>query len=179
MRQGGEWPAVHLPKLAVLLIGTNDLSNADCTQTEDALLAAVPGVLTRMNGVLGAISNAPHIAIVGLLPRGAAFWEREQQWVYPNRYTNAVQYVNQGFAVRPAPSLPWPSPHSCDRSVTRRLPSLSPPPCHAVRQLLSATPCYPAFNLSDGMLSSAIPTVSGSAFHKSVLLTTCAINCFG
>ena len=110
---------MHLPKLTVLLIGTNDLSNADCMQTEDALLAAVPGILTRMNGVLGAISNAPHIAIVGLLPRGAAFWEREQQWVYPNRYTNAVQNVNQGYAVRPAPLL-RPYLYLCHR----RLPSL-------------------------------------------------------
>ncbi|KAK9834843.1 hypothetical protein WJX81_003076 [Elliptochloris bilobata] len=103
--QGGEWPKVHLPKLAVLMIGTNDLSDADCLETEDALLGAVPGILARMNGVLVAISNAPHIAIVGILPRGAAFWKSEQKWPWPNRYTNAIGYVNQGFAVRVAPYL--------------------------------------------------------------------------
>ena len=127
---------MHLPKLAVLLIGTNDLGNADCTQTEDALLAAVPGILTRMNGVLGAISNAPHIAIVGILPRSAAFWEPEQQWLWPNRYTNAINYINQGYAVRA-------SPKSCTCS-------LSPVACHNApplvyfhcteRQLVDTTP---------------------------------------
>lgn len=108
---------MHLPKLGVLLIGTNDLSNADCTQTEDALLAAVPSILTRMNGVLGAISNAPHIAIVGILPRSAAFWVPEQQWIWPNRYTNAIKYINEGYAVRasPKPAL---------------APALSPVACH-------------------------------------------------
>ena len=67
-------------------------------------MAAAPGILTRVSGVLGAISNAPHVAIVGILPRSAAFWV-PRQWVWPSRYTTAIKYINQGCAVRASQKL--------------------------------------------------------------------------
>ena len=94
---------MHVPQLAVVLIGTNDLGNADCRDSETDLLLAVPGMLNRINGVLAAMSDAPHVAIVGILPRGATFWKPEQTWAWPNRYTQAIKYANEGYAVRVCP----------------------------------------------------------------------------
>ena len=94
---------MHVPQLAVVLIGTNDLGNADCTETEADLLRAVPGIVDRMDGILAALSTAPHVAIVGILPRGATFWVAEQTWAWPNRYTQAIKYVNLGYTVRHCP----------------------------------------------------------------------------
>ena len=71
-----------------------------CKSSETDLLRAVPGIVDRMKGILAEMITAPHIAIVGILPRGATFWAPDQTWAWPNRYTQAIEYVNLGYAVR-------------------------------------------------------------------------------
>lgn len=44
---GGEFPAIHMPKTVVILIGTNDLTYADCHDDQQEILDAVPGVVDR------------------------------------------------------------------------------------------------------------------------------------
>ena len=129
-RQGGEWPTVHQPQVVVLLIGTNDVPDFDCG-TEDALLEAVPQILSVMKGLLGAVGAARHIILVGILPRDTSFWVPEEQWVYPNRYTSAIHHINQGFAVRSATLTNYGLKHkpsasycSLEAAATMNLPSL-------------------------------------------------------
>ena len=43
----GELPQVNYPAVAVLLIGTNDLTAADCTKKEEPLLAVADGTAAR------------------------------------------------------------------------------------------------------------------------------------
>ena len=44
---GGEWPTQHMPKTVVILIGTNDLSYADCNDDEQEILDAATGIISR------------------------------------------------------------------------------------------------------------------------------------
>ena len=48
-------------------------------------------------------SNSPHtkIVLMGVLPRGAQYWDKDQAWIWPNRYTAAIAAVNAGYYVRP------------------------------------------------------------------------------
>ena len=43
----GELPAVTQPRLFTMLIGTNDLTAADCHRNETELLLTVPGIAAR------------------------------------------------------------------------------------------------------------------------------------
>jgi hypothetical protein len=43
----GELPAVKQPRLLTMLIGTNDLTAADCHRNETELLLTVPGIAAR------------------------------------------------------------------------------------------------------------------------------------
>ncbi len=47
MFTGGEWPTQHMPKTVVILIGTNDLTYADCNDDEQEILDAAPGIIDR------------------------------------------------------------------------------------------------------------------------------------
>ena len=43
----GELPAARQPRLFTLLIGTNDLTAADCHRNETELLLTAPGIAAR------------------------------------------------------------------------------------------------------------------------------------
>lgn len=47
--------------------------------------------------------NSPktQIVLLGVLPRGAQYWDKDQAWTWPNRYTDAIAAVNAGYYVRP------------------------------------------------------------------------------
>ena len=47
LETGGEFPTVHMPKVVVILIGTNDLTYADCDDDSQDILAAAPGIISR------------------------------------------------------------------------------------------------------------------------------------
>ena len=51
--------------------------------------------------------NSPktQIVLLGVLPRGAQYWEADQAWIWPNRYTDAIAAVNAGYYVSSRPSL--------------------------------------------------------------------------
>ena len=53
-------------------------------------------------------SPKTQIVLLGVLPRGAQYWEKDQAWIWPNRYTDAIAAVNAGYYVsaRPSPLLP-------------------------------------------------------------------------
>jgi hypothetical protein len=44
---GGEFPTIHMPKTVVILIGTNDLTYADCDDDQQEILDAAPGIVDR------------------------------------------------------------------------------------------------------------------------------------
>ena len=44
---GGEWPTVHMPKTVYLLIGTNDLTFADCHEDMQEIKDAAVGIIDR------------------------------------------------------------------------------------------------------------------------------------
>ncbi len=44
---GGEFPTIHMPKTVVILIGTNDLTYADCHDDQQEILNAAGGVVDR------------------------------------------------------------------------------------------------------------------------------------
>ena len=46
-------------------------------------------------------SNSPKtkIVLLGILPRGAQYWDKDQAWLWPNRYTAAIAAVNAGYYV--------------------------------------------------------------------------------
>lgn len=47
-------------------------------------------------------TNSPNtrIVLLGLLPRGAQYWDPEQAYIWPNRYQAAIAAVNEGYYVR-------------------------------------------------------------------------------
>jgi len=47
LETGGEFPTIHMPKTVVILIGTNDLTYADCHDDQQDILNAAPGIITR------------------------------------------------------------------------------------------------------------------------------------
>lgn len=49
---GGEFPTIHMPKTVVILIGTNDLTYADCHEDQQEILDAAPGIVYRCAGPL-------------------------------------------------------------------------------------------------------------------------------
>ncbi len=44
---GGEWPTVHMPKTVYILIGTNDLTFADCNEDSQEIKDAAVGIIDR------------------------------------------------------------------------------------------------------------------------------------
>ena len=47
LETGGEFPTKHMPKTVVILIGTNDLTYADCDNESRDILNAAPGIISR------------------------------------------------------------------------------------------------------------------------------------
>ncbi len=47
LETGGEFPTIHMPKTVVILIGTNDLTYADCHDDQQDILNAAPGIISR------------------------------------------------------------------------------------------------------------------------------------
>jgi beta-glucosidase len=78
--QGGHWPASLRPRVAVLLIGTNNASYAD--RAEDTALGVAEVVRA-----IRARSPATRILLVGLLPRGVDAGDQARQM---NRRVNAL-----------------------------------------------------------------------------------------
>ena len=50
-------------------------------------------------------NNSPNtkIVLLGLLPRGAQYWDPAQAYIWPNRYQAAIAAVNEGYYVRKSP----------------------------------------------------------------------------
>ena len=44
-------------------------------------------------------SPKTQIVLLGILPRGGLYWEKDQAWIWPNRYTAAIAAVNAGYYV--------------------------------------------------------------------------------
>jgi lysophospholipase L1-like esterase len=97
----GEFPDRHPPKLAVLLIGTNDLAWARHQGESrgggggDAMAEAVPGVareVLRAVHFIQARAPATKVLLLGLLPRGDERGLRQ-----PSLFSPAIQEVNMHF----------------------------------------------------------------------------------
>ena len=168
-----------MPKTVVILIGTNDLTYADCDNTSQDILNAAPGIISRhvsprahsasynwsgttgqivsscascsasaqyfMRGSTGQLvgsavcrvtqtvqyihGNSPktQIVLVGVLPRGAQYWDKDQAWVWPNRYTDAIAAVNAGYYV--SPGLFPADPHVSSKCALQNLRDPSNPVC--------------------------------------------------
>lgn len=100
--QHGEVPQKHKPKVAVLLIGTNDLGAAaweatDVHTAEEATMRAVPGVTLRVLKTLHTMKDLlpdTHVILLALLPRGgngpgARFFHWPSVFTQPFDMTNA------------------------------------------------------------------------------------------
>ena len=51
--------------------------------------------------------NSVHVVLLLLTPRGGAYWAHPEEGLasfWPNRYTNAINAVNDGLRVRAAPT---------------------------------------------------------------------------
>lgn len=92
----GELPLSSPPKVAVILIGTNDLGAVEsCLHSGGADLEAAAGTSSRIRHMVAYMRrNAPnmHVLIMGILPRGA--WTLDYKWQWPNRMTAAINAVN-------------------------------------------------------------------------------------
>lgn len=101
--RNGEAPAVNKPKVAVLLIGTNDLGSAamdapDVHTAEGAVMRAVPGVTLRVLQTLHTLKELmpdTHVVLLALLPRGGGYPSRGYHW--PSVFTEAFEMVNLHF----------------------------------------------------------------------------------
>ncbi|CAK0772375.1 hypothetical protein CVIRNUC_003956 [Coccomyxa viridis] len=93
--EDGEIPKKQ-PKVAIVLIGTNDFFAVDiCFGTEADLLGAVPGVNSRYSSLVQYMrSGMPltHIILVGILPR--AGWTLPNETGYPNRFSTPTGQAN-------------------------------------------------------------------------------------
>ncbi|CAL8470097.1 g9639 [Coccomyxa elongata] len=95
----GQFP-VRPPKVAVVLIGTNDLyAVSECTQNSRIdLIQSVQDIISRFAGMVKDMKKAmpgTQIIVEGVLPRGADF--ASGQYVYPNNFTTAVSYLNAEY----------------------------------------------------------------------------------
>ncbi|KAK9839295.1 hypothetical protein WJX81_006254 [Elliptochloris bilobata] len=97
--RNGELPHTT-PRVAIMLIGTNDVGAVEgCTRNEADLLSAVPIINTRMRALLAYMrANSPgmHIVVLGVLSRGA--WSLPDQYAWPNRLTKSLAAINAASA---------------------------------------------------------------------------------
>lgn len=60
--------------------------------------------MTQITQYIHNISPNTKIVLLGLLPRGAQYWDPAQAYIWPNRYQAAIAAVNEGYYVRQRPS---------------------------------------------------------------------------
>eukprot|EP00884_Botryococcus_braunii_P002012 jgi/Botrbrau1/11811/Bobra.0224s0013.3 len=93
--RNGEMPVKTGPHAFVLMIGTNDLGAAACLPGEAPILAAVPGVIFRIERLLALIHEKQpqaRVLLLGVLPRGGE--EPSTFYAWPSKYTRAVRQLN-------------------------------------------------------------------------------------
>ncbi|KAL3146914.1 platelet-activating factor acetyltransferase activity protein [Trebouxia sp. C0009 RCD-2024] len=102
--QHGEMFVRHPPKVAIVLIGTNDLgAGGSCSRGEPGATAAANGTALRVQEVvtyLQGLNPDTHIILMGLLPWGLVNQAGVYDW--PNLYTEGISIVNsaiESFAV--------------------------------------------------------------------------------
>ncbi|KAK9839649.1 hypothetical protein WJX81_003229 [Elliptochloris bilobata] len=103
--QNGELYQRNPPKVVVLeLTGNNDLSDADCRFSKDDIDAAVPGTIQRNKEVVSLLRwggrNSVRVVLLLITPRGGAYWAHPEEGLasfWPNRYTDAINRVNDGL----------------------------------------------------------------------------------
>ncbi len=59
--------------------------------------------VTQITTFIHAASPSTKIVLMGILPRGAQYWEKDQAFLWPNRYQGGIAAVNAGYYVR------WPA----------------------------------------------------------------------
>ena len=55
--------------------------------------------MTQITQYIRNASPRTKIVLLGLLPRGAQYWDNNQAYIWPNRYTAAIAAVNKGYYV--------------------------------------------------------------------------------
>ncbi|KAK9846603.1 hypothetical protein WJX81_007517 [Elliptochloris bilobata] len=106
IKYGGEMPAVFAPKLVVIYIGSNDLSAAQCGGGEATLMAAVPGIVSRVAQIIALYRERlppSRILLVGNMPRGARYWLPEERYTWPNAYTRPLQALADAYQAMATP----------------------------------------------------------------------------
>ncbi|KAL3147860.1 platelet-activating factor acetyltransferase activity protein [Trebouxia sp. C0010 RCD-2024] len=97
--QHGQVYKKHQPKLALVMIGTNDLGAASCLGGEAAILQSAAGTVDRIiQNVQYLLDENPatHILVMGLLPRGS--WENpEDMFKLPSDFSSAIYAVNHAL----------------------------------------------------------------------------------
>ncbi|KAL4448233.1 hypothetical protein ABPG75_005452 [Micractinium tetrahymenae] len=101
----GEVPAKNKPRVAVVLIGTNDLGAAaweapDVHSAEAAVMRAVPGVTLRVLRTLHTLKDMlpeSHIVLMALLPRGGGWPGPHGAAHWPSVFTEALEVVNAHY----------------------------------------------------------------------------------
>lgn len=101
----GEAPRNNKPRVAVVLIGTNDLGAAawearDVRSAEAAVMQAVPGVTLRVLRTLHTLKDLlpeTHVILMALLPRGGGWPGTHGAAHWPSVFTQAFDVVNAHF----------------------------------------------------------------------------------
>lgn len=102
----GQIPKKNKPRVAVVLIGTNDLTNSGWSITsrtlkEKALDQQLPGILQRIKDDVGLLRKgmpATKVVILGILPRGTGSGKglpaTQNDMTWPSHYTKAIAKLN-------------------------------------------------------------------------------------
>ncbi|EFN54606.1 hypothetical protein CHLNCDRAFT_135094 [Chlorella variabilis] len=108
---GGRWR----PRVVVLLIGTNDLTNSGWSATvqsakEKALAKQEPGIVARILDAVGLMRRkmpGTRVVLLGILPRGTGtgrgLLNAENDFSWPSHYTKSIARINaklKAFAKR-------------------------------------------------------------------------------
>ena len=56
--------------------------------------------VTQITTFIHTSSPSTKIVLLGILPRGAQYWEQDQAFIWPNRYQAGIAAVNAGYYVR-------------------------------------------------------------------------------
>lgn len=141
---GGEWPTVHMPKTVYILIGTNDLTFADCNNDVQEIEDAATGIIDRsgMSLWFGGWQNwrsALDLLLWGMLRgdrsgmrvQGDADNDLHSHCLAVNKDCTARHHAKGRAVLGMGPGLvvaqPLPAGHSCCQR--RLLCALSCPPC--------------------------------------------------
>lgn len=104
--QNGQIPKTNKPKVAVVLIGTNDMTNSAWSATiqsvkEKALAKDAGGIVYRIQETLKTMRTGmpdTHIVVLGELPRGTGtgkgLLNADNDFTWPSHYTKAISDIN-------------------------------------------------------------------------------------